>query len=462
MLDLMLVHAYFLAEDPKEQQIMKPFPPLGLLYISSHLKTKGFKVEIFDGTFRRREDFWRKLAEQRPFVVGLYVNLMTKRNALELIAAGRAAGSIVILGGPDPALYKEEYLAAGADIVVFGEGELTLEELLPHLKRRGLDDLDRIAGIAFRARDGSIVSTAPRPYLRHLDAQPFPDRSAIDFGVYLRAWKENHGRSCVSLITARGCVFTCRWCSHATYGLTHRRRSPANVADELEAIMRDYQPDSLWYADDVFTINRPWLARYAAQLKERGLGVPFETITRADCLDETSCDLLAQMGCRKIWIGTESGSQKILDAMDRRVTVEQIFKATRMLKERGILTGFFIMLGYEGETKDDLRATARLLATAQPDEYLTTVSYPIKGTPYYEQVQDNIRAPVSWNLRTDREHALVGRRSKQYYQHAARWLRGHYMLAGARTVRRGGAAVKNIFLGRWGMWRARHELEVPI
>ncbi len=225
-MDLLLTHGYYLYEDPRERAIMRPYPPLGILYISSHLKAKGFDVGVFDTTFSSPEAFEQYVARERPPVVGIYANLMTRPAVLAQIRLCKAHGATVVVGGPEPVNYVEEYLSHGADVVVVGEGERTLEELLPHLARTGLMGMEHIPGIAYRADEDRVVRTAPRPYIEDLDAQPFPDRAAIDLGQYVQLWRTHHGRGAVSLITARGCPYRCTWCSHAVYGYSHRRRSP--------------------------------------------------------------------------------------------------------------------------------------------------------------------------------------------------------------------------------------------
>lgn len=306
-MDVLLTHGYFLHEDPVELEVMRPYPPLGILYISSHLRARGFTPGIFDSTFRSRREFEDLVAQERPPVVGIYCNMMTRSSALRMIPYCRAAGAVVVVGGPDPASYATEYLAAGADVVVVGEGEETLEELLPHLSANGPTGMHHIAGIIYREEDEE-VRTAPRAYLADLDAQPFPDRKAIDIRAYMDIWREHHGMGPVSLITARGCPYTCTWCSHAVFGYSHRRRSVENVVDEVEQILAEYEPDMLWYADDVFTIHRRWFFAYAQELKRRGIHIPFETISREDRLDEEVVRTLAEMGCHRLWVGSESGS----------------------------------------------------------------------------------------------------------------------------------------------------------
>lgn len=422
-MDILLTHGYFLYEDPHELAVMKPYPPLGLLYISSHLKSRGIDAGLFDTTFARSPDLQAYLHQAKPPIVGIYSNLMTRARVVEVMRAAKQAGSLVVVGGPDPANYLDEYLSRGADVIVIGEGELTLEQLVPHLHQHGARNLNAIHGIAYRdSTSGELIRTEPRAMIADLDAQPFPDRDAIDQAAYIDVWRKHHGMGSVSLITARGCPFTCTWCSHSVFGYSHRRRSPGNVVAEVEHIVANYSPDLLWYADDVFTINHKWLFEYSAELERRNLRLPFETISREDRLNEEVIQTLAKMGCYRLWIGAESGSQRILDAMKRRTNAERVRAMVHLLQRYGIEVGMFIMLGYEGEDHSDLEATLDHLKAAGPDTFLTTVAYPIKGTPYHASVADRIITRRSWEQGSDRDYGVAGRHSPRYYQFATRWM----------------------------------------
>lgn len=421
-MDILLTHAFHLSDDPHEQAVMRPYPPLGILYLASHLRAKGVRVGVFDTTFETPARFEGLVARERPPVVGIYVNLLTRQRALRMAQWAKVLGARVVLGGPEPASYAAEYLRRGADVVVVGEGERTLEELLPRLDRDGPHRLHDVRGIIFRDERGQIVETPPRPYLADLDGQPFPDRSLIDIRRYLEVWRSHHGRGSISLITARGCPYTCTWCSHGVFGYTHRRRSPANVADELETLVATYRPDMVWYADDVFTIHHRWLTLYARELARRGLRVPFETITREDRLDEDVVRMLAAMGCWRLWIGSESGSQRILDAMQRGTDAARLREMVRLLRRHGIEVGLFVMLGYEGEQLADIDLTVAHLKLAAPDVFLTTVAYPIKGTPYYQQVASRIIARRPWELTSDRDLDVAGRPGRRFYRFATRYV----------------------------------------
>lgn len=427
-MDILLTHGYFLYEDPKELQIMKPYPPLGILYICSHLRQKGLHAEVFDSTFSSRTQLWDRLKQGPPSVLGIYANLMTRSNVVEILAAAKESGWKTVVGGPEPAAYVDEYLSAGADVVVIGEGEITLEELIPALRPHTIGNLGHIDGIAFRAPDGSIVRTKPRAQIKDIDAQPWPAREVIDLPRYVDVWRRHHGMGSVSLITARGCPYHCRWCSHDVFGKTHRRRTPTSVADELEWLVNRYQPQMAWMADDVFTIHHGWLFQYAAELKQRGLKLPFECISRADRLNPKVAETLAEMGCFRVWIGSESGSQRILDAMERGVTVEQVQTAVALCKSVGIQTGMFLMWGYEGEELTDIEATVEHVKSADPDIFFTTVAYPIKGTPYFSDVANRVESLKLWKDTSDRESRIRNRHSRQFYKFADTLLRSEVEL----------------------------------
>lgn len=437
-MDLLLTHGYFLHQDPKERAIMKPYAPLGILYLSSHLRKKGFDVEVYDTTFGSREELFKILRDSSPAVLGIYANLMTRQSVLDVIIAARASGWTVVVGGPEPATYPQEYLAGGAHVIVQGEGEITMEELLtakqnysePRPIESGIDErlLERINGIWFRHSDGSIAQTPARALIPDLDAQPWPDREKVGIEKYIRVWRDHHGMGSVSVITSRGCPYHCRWCSHATYGKTHRRRSARGVVDEVEWILQRYQPDMLWMADDVFTIHHGWILQYAEEMKRRGLRIPIECITRADRLNPRIADALAELGCFRVWIGSESGSQRILDAMERGVTIQQVREAIGLCRDREIQTGMFLMWGYEGEDISDIEATIEHVKASLPDVFLTTVSYPIKGTPYYEEVASRLRSPDPWSQTTDRQLLIRGRHSRRYFQWADQLLKSEVAL----------------------------------
>lgn len=421
---ILLTHGYFLATDEKERAIMKPYPPLGILSIAAYLEERGMPADVYDTTFSTPEAFRAYLLEERPDVIGIYTNLMTKLQVLETMRFIRSEPTLratrIVLGGPEVTHHIEKFLENGADAIVIGEGEETMYELLTAWTSPLPISPRNVQGIAFRDDDGSIVRTPERALITDITGLPFPKREAIDLRLYLDAWRERHGASAVNVSTMRGCPFSCRWCSRAVYGESYRRRSPKRVVDEIEQIRATYNPDTLWFVDDVFTINHRWLEEFAREVNERGVKIPYECITRADRLNERSVEMLKESGCYRVWIGAESGSQAVLDAMDRRVKVEQVQEMIQLCKRHGIETGTFIMLGYPGEKEEDILATIEHLKRSDPDLFTITVAYPITGTPFHDEVREQITVQPEWELSTDREVDFERPYSRRYYEFAMR------------------------------------------
>ncbi len=402
---------------------MKPYPPLGILYIAAWLDQHGVDNDVFDTTFADYAAFQQVVLEKKPAVLALYANLMTKLNIIRAMAWVRSEPALaqtrIALGGPDVTHNTLEYLQAGADLIVVGEGEQTLLEIA----QMGHDTANwpEIPGIAYLLPDGTVFKTVARSKLRSLDELPVPARHKIRLEHYLDAWKNAHGHSAISLSTQRGCPYTCKWCSTAVYGQSYRRRSPQAVVDEIVHLQQQYQFDLIWFVDDVFTVSHKWLEGFRDELRQRQVTIQFECITRADRLTDEVVDMLKEAGCFRVWIGAESGSQKVIDAMDRRVDVEQVRAMLKSAKRAGIQTGTFIMLGYPGETEADIRETIFHLQDADPDLFTITVAYPIKGTTLYEEMETSIRADKAWDGRTDRDLDFERTYPRRYYDYAVRW-----------------------------------------
>lgn len=425
---ILFTHGYFLHEDPKEALIMRPYVPLGILYISAYLEKNGFENDVFDSTFSTFDSLRQTLLNTKPNVLAIYTNLMTKINVLKIIQFVKAESKLcdtkIILGGPEVRHHRENFLNYGADVVVIGEGEETMLELVKLVAQKQVtpQTLLSVRGIAFK-QDGQIITTEERSLIKDINLLPFPNRKKIDFTPYLNGWKQHHGYSMMSVNTMRGCPYTCKWCSRAVYGGTYRRRSPQLVAAELSLLKKEYKPDMIWFVDDVFTIHHKWLKEFADEVKKADAAIPYEIISRADRLNEEVIKILKESGCFRIWVGAESGSQKIIDAMDRRVDVMKTREMILLAKKHGIEAGTFIMLGYPGETKHDIRQTIQHLVQANPSQYTITVAYPIKGTPLFEEVEaDMLNSDLSWETSTDREIDFKRTHSKKYYQHAIKWV----------------------------------------
>ncbi|MGB5287015.1 MAG: radical SAM protein [Ignavibacteriaceae bacterium] len=421
---VLLTHGYFLNEDLAEQKIMKPYPPLGILYISAFLKQRGVENKIFDTTFSSKNELKKYLVEEKPAYIAIYVNLMTKLNVLEIIRHIKSTDELkntkIILGGSEVRYNATDLLEHGADFVVIGEGEETTFELLNKLENENGYDLKNIRGIGFKDEDGKIILTEDRALISNIDTLPIPNRSGIDISKYQEAWKMHHKLDAISVSTMRGCPYTCRWCSRAVYGLTYRRRSPIKVVEELSLIKEEYNPDSIWFVDDVFTISHKWLSGFSEELKKNNLKIKYECITRADRMNEDVIRTMKESGCFRVWIGAESGSQRVIDAMDRRVKVEQVREMIPLAKKLGIETGTFIMLGYPGETEKDIEETIIHLKKSNPDHFTITVAYPIKGTEFFEEIEANQVNAFSWENHTERDRDFTRTYPRKYYNFAVR------------------------------------------
>ncbi len=422
---ILLTHAYFIHEDPKELAIMRPYMPLGILYISAWLERNNYANEVFDTTFSTFDKLKEKVLDTKPDAIAIYTNLMTKLNVLRIIQFVRSNPGLqhckIILGGPEVRNHVENFLKSGVDFIVLGEGEETTLELLRAIDHQS-ENFTAISGIAYYDAAGTIQITPERSKIKNLDDLPLPNRKKVNLQLYFDAWKQKHGSSTISVSTMRGCPYTCKWCSRAVYGQTYRRRSAKAVADEIEWIRNNYQVDSIWFVDDVFTISHRWLDEFANEIESRGLQMPYECITRADRLDEASILNLKRSGCFRVWIGAESGSQKVIDLMDRRVEVGQVRDMIRLARAHQIQAGTFIMVGYPGETEEDIYETVHHLKVANPDLFTITVAYPIKGTPLYTEVENNFIADLPWEKSTDRDIDFKRRYKRRYYDFAVRMI----------------------------------------
>ncbi len=420
-MSIVLTHAYYLFEDPIEAKIMKPYAPLGLLYISSYLNENHIENYLFDATFSNPQEQLEFIANKKPSTVAIYTNLMTKINVIKLVKILNSDAQYgfpkIILGGPDVSYNIENYLNTGAHYIIIGEGEETTKELYQAITQNTA--VSEITGIAY-LEDGTLIKTPPRVKMKDLSNLPLPNRDGIAIDKYLKVWKENHGKSSMTVSTQRGCPYTCKWCSTAVYGQSYRRRPAKLVVEELALLQKEYQPDSIWFVDDVFTVSHKWIKDFHKETISQGVKIPFECITRAERLNDEILQLLKEAGCYRIWIGAESGSQKIIDAMDRRVDVNVVKDAIIKTNSMGIETGTFIMLGYPGEDEKDIKETINYLKKANPTHFTITIAYPIKGTSLYTEIEKDITVQPNWETSTDRQIDFKRTYSRKYYDYAVR------------------------------------------
>jgi anaerobic magnesium-protoporphyrin IX monomethyl ester cyclase len=436
--------------DEKQRERAKPYPPLATLQVASLLRGAGHRVTFFDAMLAPGlDDYHAKFHAENPDVVVFYednYNFLSKmclgrmRDACcEMIVAARSRGARVIAAGSDASDAPERYLTAGADAVLLGEGLAALMALIDRLGNdlslpieklvAGLPDVS--ATIGGRTLRSSPAAPLPEPELPKLAA-----RDLIDIDAYRSVWRGAHNYFSLNMAASRGCSFRCDWCAKPIWGNRYLQRSAADVAAEMLSLKRDYAPDHVWFADDIFGFRVDWVRDFAAALAAGGGGVPFTIQLRADLASPAMAAALRDAGCREVWLGAESGSQKILDAMHKGTCVAEIVQARRALGGEGIRVGFFLMLGYVGEELDDILATRELLERARPDDIGVSVAYPLPGTKFYDLVKRELGAKRNWDESNDLDMMFFGTYRSEFYRAVRNLLHDQVTEGPSSSVRR--------------------------
>jgi anaerobic magnesium-protoporphyrin IX monomethyl ester cyclase len=432
MRSILVGHSYFLHLDPKQFERAKPYPPLATLQVAASLRDSGHGVTLFDAMLATGvTEYHQKLQESRAEVVVLYednFNFLTKmclaamREACcEMIRAARARGARVIVAGSDATDAPEVYLRAGADVALIGEALATLAALVKRLDvHADLPTAELTAGLSSLAYLHADAVHHVNAALRPAAAAPYPELPAwdlVDVERYRAVWQKAHGYFSLNIAASRGCPFRCNWCAKPIWGNQYAQRSPESVAAELIYLKRSFNPDHVWFADDIFGFRPDWVTRFAQTVRAQDARVPFTIQIRADLATVAMVEALRDAGCTEAWIGAESGSQRILDAMNKGTTVPEILAARALLKEHGIRVGFFIQLGYIGEQLADILATRELLEAALPDDVGVSVSYPLPGTKFFEQVKGQfLNGKTHWKDSGDLAMMFRGTYSSNFYR----------------------------------------------
>ncbi len=409
---MLLAHSYYLQYDEKQRRKMKPYPPLATLGTAALLREQGHNVELFDAMLANGiDDFFATLDRVQPAIVGIVednFNFLTKmctvrmrEAALDMIRAAQALGCRVAVNGFDASDHPEFYLEAGADAVILREPEQAMAELVALWAADSSASLDHVRGLALPSHNqvqgnNGFRRTPPSDFLDRLDALPFPAWDLVDIERYRAAWTRAHGRLSWNMVTSRGCPYRCNWCAKPVFGSRYAQRSADNVAQELERLKEAVAPDHIWFADDIFGLTKKWIHDFARAVVERQIRTPFTMQSRVNLMKPSVVADLADSGAEEVWLGVESGSQRILDAMDKGTTLAQIREGTRTLKAHGVRACWFIQLGYSGEEWEDVLRTRDLIREESPDEIGVSVSYPLPGTKFYEMVSAELGAKRNW------------------------------------------------------------------
>lgn len=410
---VLLVNPYLLSEDERESRSFHPYPPMGPLYVAAALRQEGHQVEFLDATFEPSIDMVVDAVRRSDAsVVGVYTTFLNRRNALKVGKAARDRGAFSVAGGPDANVEPAVYLEEAFDAVAMGEGEVTAQQLLTVLGQGG--EWQGMSGLAWLEDDH--VETGPaRSTIVDLDTIEFPARDLADIDLYARRWRERHGHFALSVMSSRGCPYNCAFCSRPVFGRKVRRRSVANVIEELREIRHVHGADRVRFADDILPLDREWMMDLLEAIREEGLDLEFECLARADLVDEEMLRVMADVGFKEVFYGVESGSDNVLGAMDKGQTREQVLRATTLTREAGMIQHWFIMFGYPGETVDDVEQTLEMVLDVAPESISTTVAYPIKGTPLYEGVH-GLMGGGAWSQSDDVELMFRNRYPARFYR----------------------------------------------
>jgi anaerobic magnesium-protoporphyrin IX monomethyl ester cyclase len=431
MLSILVCHSYFLRFDPKQVARAKPYPPLATLQVAETLRQAGHQVALFDAMLAEGiEDYERQLSHSRPQVVLLYednFNFLSKmclgkmrQAACQMIASAHQAGARVIASGPDVSDSPELYLRAGADVALLGEGLATLLDLIPRLdaqiETKAGELIQGLSGTVTLHNDAVVKINGARVLPTTNTQNEKAAWDLLDIDRYRSVWMQAHGYFSLNMAASRGCSFRCTWCAKPIWGNQYLQRTPASAAEEMIHLKRTFNPDHIWFADDIFGFRVDWVSEFAARLAAEGGGIPFTIQSRADLLSERMTAALAAAGCQEVWIGAESGSQRVLDAMNKGTTVTEIVAARQRLRSAGIRAGFFIQLGYLDEQLADILATRELLQTARPDDVGVSVSYPLPGTKFYDLVKAQLGDKTHWQDSDDLAMMFQGTYTSEFYR----------------------------------------------
>jgi radical SAM superfamily enzyme YgiQ (UPF0313 family) len=363
-------------------------------------------VAVYDTMFAEPVSGFRTaLEEHRPRIVVIYeddFNFVTKmclthmrELANELAAIARTAGITVIAHGSDATDHPRDYLDNGVDFILNGEVEQSLADLcdaLLHSRR-----LPAIPGLVrYSAVDGSLQSLSPAPTNPSWATLPCAARDLIDLEPYRRAWIEAHGYFSTNVVSSRGCPYHCNWCAKPISGNRFQLRAPEEVAAEIRELKTIFGVEHIWFGDDVFALDRHWVQEFANAVESHGEVVPFKIQSRADLMSDATVSALKRAGCAEIWMGVESGSQKILDAMKKGLKLSSVYAARERLAAAGIRACYFLQFGYSGEGWAEICETVQLVRRTRPDDIGVSLSYPLPGTGFFERVQAQLGRKRNW------------------------------------------------------------------
>lgn len=434
---ILCTNNYYYRYDAKQWEFAQPYPPLGTLYAVSSVQELGYEVTFFDNNLvESHTEIFTKIESVTPDILVIYddgFNYLTKmcltkmKNAgFDIIRFAKAKGITTVFNSSDSTDHFEEYHAQGVDYIIHGEGEETLKALCTAIANN--TPISEISGISY-VDHGTVVKTNKRSVSRQLDSIPMPAWQEVDIEAYRTIWMEKHGFFSLNLATTRGCPYKCNWCAKPIYGNRYNSRSPHHVIEEIQYLISSYNVDYFWMCDDIFGLKPNWVQQFRDEKKRLGLDFKYKIQSRADLmLQDDNLDALAESGVDEIWLGAESGSQRILDAMDKGTTTHQIYEATRNLKARGVKVAFFLQFGYLTETWSEVKQTIDMVLDLMPDDIGISVSYPLPGTKFYDKVKADLVMKTNWTDSDDLDLMFKNTYPPVFYKILHRYVHNRYRI----------------------------------
>ncbi|MGB0805720.1 MAG: B12-binding domain-containing radical SAM protein [Salibacteraceae bacterium] len=440
MAKILFSHSYYYKLDPKQWKTGMPYPPLGTIYAASLMRENGYEVSLFDVCLKDNPfEIEAILHEEKPEFLVLYddgFNYLTKmcltnmrEAAFEMMQLAKKYHCKIIVASSDSTDHFDQYLQNGADVILLGEGEISLLETVKALEKGS--DLQDVSGICFSSE--TVINTGKRPVLKDLDSLPQPAWDLIEIEAYKSIWKQHGHEFTINMATTRGCPYHCNWCAKPIYGQRYNVRSPKKVVQEMLWIKSNFGVTKYWMCDDIFGLKPGWVQKFDAELKNANLTIRYKIQSRADLLlKENNIDALVSSGLEEVWIGAESGSQKVLDDMDKGTTIAQIAESTSLLQSKKVQVAYFLQFGYLGETKEDIDATISMLLKNMPDHIGVSVSYPLPGTPFYDKVKNQLSNKANWTDSDELALMFQNTFNQDYYKLLHRYVHKVYRLAHAK------------------------------
>ena len=392
-----LVYPYFRTRSTTELL----FPPLGAASLASQLQRLEIETKIFDCTFESFEAIQEKLGLYQPDIVGIYSMVTLSRNTFRIADMVRAdlPDSLLVAGGPLPTLYPERF-SGTFDVVFRGEVDLSFprfcQDLFDHkFSRLQLMELPLESYEGLFIQQGGNLINIPTVHYREkeLISFPLPYRGDFDHAAYQKVWSSQDGSKTTSIMTTLGCPFNCDFCSRPIFGNQFRRRDLDIVFEEIEQI-RLLGYDSLWIADDNFTLDITYLKEFCRRIT--GLKIGWSCLSRVTGIDERVTSLMKASGCKRVYLGLETGNQATLKLMKKQASLEEGINAVHLFHETGIEVAAFFIVGYPGETVASIEETFKFALALPLDNISFNVPFPLPGSKLFERVS-KVDKNKDWN-----------------------------------------------------------------